>query len=211
MKSKLILGLLAIIAFVGCSKVPFFLRPYFEPSESGRQTLAFFLNKKPCYQYTIGRFSEYPRERALGYDLSDDVITVRSRLTSKTFPFILISAPQDALADNVALQPDIRLGYLYLPKITHDVLINEDEYGGKLFKTIVDRNAEYRLVNISESSLLVRRWDPEAHIFAGDFSFKGHYVDSSGKKHTIKVTDGVFDVTDEHNLKKNIKEAYGYE
>ena len=62
---------------------------------------------------------------------------------------------------------------------------------------VIDREAEYRHVTVTNSTLKIRRWSREQKILAGNFTLQGQYADSTGKVIPFNVTDGMFDVTDD--------------
>ena len=159
----------------------------FEKTTKGRNTLAFILNNKKIYCDTY-----YIINFRVGYyfDDKDNLISIQAYLDSEDFPFLSIKIPSDYIETGSTLKPKVKLEYLYLPSIYNHTY----DSSGKTISLKLVREAEYRSVDVSASSLHVRMWDKDSGVLAGDFSFKGEYADSLGKIHTVNVTDGVFDI-----------------
>ena len=62
------------------------------------------------------------------------------------------------------------------------------------------REAEYQLVDVSETKIRIRKWSPDEHILAGNFTMTGQYTDSLGVVHPFAVKNGLFDLKESDKL-----------
>ena len=192
---RLFLAVIVIGGFVSCEDIDSF----FVESSSGRNVLSFTLNGERVYQQRSGGLpSEYPlcRHATYRYDSENETITVDARLHHKCFSEISLTLPAGKVANGASISPEMYMVYLYLPQIAHWGAPEVGE-GYTATPLIVDRKAEYRDATIKKSSVRIRRWDPDARVLAGNFTMEGHYQDSTGRIIPFKVTDGMFDVTDD--------------
>ena len=182
-----IFALLAIAALsAGCWDIDTF----FEKTAVGNNFLAFTLNTTRIYQ----RMALYgPITRYATYSLQDEKMVVAADLSHKIFNSIYIILPLSKVSDGAEIIPDIRLQYLLLPEIKRQTERSNGEIA-----YVIDRQNVYKNIVIEKCAVSIRSWNPEKHIVAGDFTFKGYYVDSLAKKHFVQVKDGVFDVSDEN-------------
>lgn len=192
---RIFLAFAFLLAFSSCEDIDSF----FEESASGRNVLSFTLNGEKVYQARSGGFpSEYPLCRHATYRFNPDSssVSVDASLAHKCFSDISLTLPAGKVAKDASFSPELSMVYLYLPQIAH---WGEPEVGEGYTATplVVDRKAEYRYATIKQASVRIRRWDPDARVLAGNFTMEGHYQDSTGRVIPFKVTDGMFDVTDD--------------
>ena len=197
MKARVIFILSILLLLFSCIKE----EDYFKETAEGRNFFSFTMNGTKFHQETSGGFpSEYPTRRYAKYKIEeeDGDIEISADLNSTQFPFISMDLALDNVYSGSKMQPDtIVLRYLYLPYIFEPIwreYVNKD---GGWWGTTVKREAEYRPVNITKAEVKIRKWSPDERILAGNFTFSGHYADSTGTIHNIKVTDGKFDLTDQ--------------
>ena len=192
---RVFLAVAFLLAFSSCEDIDSF----FVESSSGRNVLSFTLNGEKVYQARSGGFpSEYPlcRHATYSFDPDSGSVTVDARLAHKCFSEITLTLPAGKVEKGASLSPELSMVYLYLPQIAH---WGEPEVGEGYTATplVIDRKAEYRYATIKTSKVTIRRWDPDARVLAGNFTMEGHYQDSTGRVIPFKVTDGMFDVTDD--------------
>lgn len=192
---RIFLAFAFLLAFSSCEDIDSF----FEESASGRNVLSFTLNGEKVYQARSGGFpSEYPLCRHATYRFNPDSssVTVEASLHGKCFSWISFSLPAGEVEKGAVIFPEISMEYLYLSQIAH---WGTPEVGDGYTATplIIDRQAEYRYATIKTSKVRIRRWDPDARVLAGNFTMEGQYKDSTGRVIPFKVTDGMFDVTDD--------------
>ncbi len=184
-----------LLAMVSCER----LNPevYFKETSTGRNVLSFTLNKEKVYQQISGGVPSYaPLMRHATYKEEDGNIIVSARLHHKCFSFISFTVPADKVTESAELTPSVVFEYLYLPQIAH---WGAPETGPGYTATplVIDRKAEYRKLTVKSSTLSIRKWAEDEKILSGNFTMTGQYSDSTGKVHKFRVTDGMFDVTDQ--------------
>ena len=205
-RTKIILRAVGIVVFLSLlsCKSEERLHPeeyYSKVTASGRNVLYFTLNGEPVYQRIGGPYlSVTYREATYKEDTEKGEMQIWAGLDNNKFLEISFTFPKDLVCDDATINdPSVYFKYCYLPEIYHWVQDPPDgiSLGGK--HRVVDREAEYRQVNVTTSRISIRRWSPEKKILAGNFTMQGNYTDSTGVVVHFNVTDGLFDVTD--NLK----------
>ena len=173
---------------------------YSKETEKGTNRFSFTIDHLRLYQITSGGApSTSPPERFAKYSVNEEtaVTTIYARLISSgyyvstvPFPEITFTFSSELLESGAEFcEVETEFWYLYLPRLCH--LDSE-------MMQITDREAEYQLVDVSETKIRIRKWSPEDCILAGNFTMTGQYTDSLGVVHPFVVNDGVFDLTDDY-------------
>ncbi|MCR5017771.1 MAG: hypothetical protein K6A64_03135 [Bacteroidales bacterium] len=173
----------------------------------GKGTLSFTIDNIKVNQQTSGGFI-YPIHRFAKYSIDDEtsIAIINASLISNgyyvstmPFPEISFTFSSDLLESDAEFNDvETEFWYLLLPAISHMGERIGDANGG-IIPHIVDREAEYQLVDVSETKIRIRKWSPEERILAGNFTMTGQYTDSLGVVHPFSVKDGLFDLTDDYD------------
>ncbi|MBO4633955.1 MAG: hypothetical protein J5669_01135, partial [Bacteroidales bacterium] len=147
-------GIVVLLSLLSCNRERLHPEEYYSKvTASGRNVLFFTLNGESLYQYSIvSLFCGVYRDATYKEDIEKGKMQIRARLDDNEFLEISFTFPKDLVCDDATINdPSVYFKYCYLPEIYHWVQDPPDgiSLGGK--HRVVDREAEYRQVNVTTS------------------------------------------------------------
>jgi len=140
-------------------------KTFLQKTAVGSRILAFTFDGSVARSRTL-------RPSAFAYKTEDELL-VEAWVGHGIAYSVKLTIPSASAGEGVTLSPEVEFEYIYRRKGGYDIT---------------------REATVDAATMYIRRLDYEKRIFAGDFTMKGSYIDSTGVVHRFNVTDGVFDL-----------------